>query len=76
MGIIRKSKEFLLGISSGPWSERRVEALLDLGVGTYVWMHVMSFRREREGCAGLTSICRIDMRDDLPEFPRATVFVS
>jgi len=32
--MARKSKEFRLGIFSGPWTERRVEGLLDFGVTT------------------------------------------
>lgn len=32
--MVRKSEEFRLGTSSGPWVERRVDCLLDFGVAT------------------------------------------
>ena len=44
VGIVRKSKEFRLGMSSGPWSESRP----DFGVVTCgVYCGWLSFRRER-----------------------------
>ena len=33
-GIVRKSKEFWLGMLLGPWIESRIECLLDFGVAT------------------------------------------
>jgi len=59
--MVRKSEEFRLGTSSGPWVERRVDCLLDFGVAT----------------CGVYSVCLTDVRDiDFLMLPWTDTFAS